>query len=155
MLKRLYTVPVVVEKGKKGTPFRINRKDYNGGEACEIFSKVVRNLPAIKDPNGSFDTSSDIEYEDQHISVKSPRFTLCNEILSDNFTDSIEIYFTRTASTSWIFDIYEEKLNIFIEYTMNKAEFSDFLHEFCTFERKRVRCGKLTRKMREWLDSRA
>ena len=154
MLKRLYTVPIIIEKGKRGTPYKIDRKFYNNGEVVEIICKVVRGFEAIKDGNGKFDKVSDIDGKDIHASVKSARFTLCNEVLSDNFEDSIKIYFTRTASTSWIFGIYDDT-DIFTEYTMNKAEFSDFLHEFCTFERKRVRCGKLTRKMREWLDSRA
>lgn len=128
----------------------------NGGELYECGLKFALGMPAHKDPNGSYDSGSDIE--ETQTSVKSWGFTLAT-IKADNFEDTLEIYWSNVASTNFSFGWIEE--DELVEYNMNADEFNQFLYRFCKYDSfcKAVRGPKFSMKKRaeieKWFAERA
>lgn len=151
MLKNVY--PIVTnftyDPNHKGAHYFINGHYANTGEAVEIMLKACKGFKADKDANTRFDMGSDIE--ETHTSVKTFGFSLC-ESIADNFVDTVNEYFRRTASTnvSYALIINEE----IVEYNMSLEEFKEMLERFGSWDKSgkkiRVKRNPLT-----WLEMRA
>lgn len=124
----------------------------NEGQADEIFYKSVKGFDPVNDPNGKWNEVSDVE--ETHTSVKSPNYTLVNEVLADNFEDTLTEYFARVASVQWAF-CYKAGDELVI-YEMNAREFETFIRTFHYWNEKThlLRGKKLSITMIEWLDKR-
>lgn len=117
----------------------------NYGEIVEVLEAYVHGLPAHKDPNGSYDTGSDLE--EFGTSVKSWKFTLAS-IKANSFEETLEIYWKNVKSWNWSFAWIEgEEL---VEYNMNADEFNQFLYRFCKYDKssKAVRGPAMSNKKR-------
>lgn len=141
MLKNTY--PIVTnftyDANHKGAHYLIDSKYHNTGEAVEVMLKACKGFKANKDANTRFDMGSDIE--ETHTSVKTFGFSLC-ESIADTFTDTVNEYFKRTASTnvSYALIVNDE----IIEYNMSLEEFKDMLERFGSWEKssKKIRVKK-------------
>ena len=125
----------------------------NNGDIYEVADKYARGLSAHKDPNGDFESGSDIEETDT--SVKSWHFTLQTKYKAETFEEAVNIYFEKTASTNTDFGWIEE--NEIITYNMNHDEFKAFLYKFCKLERGVVRgpavSGKKRQEIEKWMQT--
>ena len=122
----------------------------NNGDIFEVARKFSFGLDTHKDPNGSFDTGSDIE--EYGISCKSWKFTLQSKFKAQNLEEAIKVYFEKTASHTIEFGWVEE--NELVVYTMSHEVFKAFLFTFGRFERGIVRGPGFSNKKRaeveEW-----
>lgn len=139
----------------KHNPFSIDGVQWlNGGELAEILDKLSKGFEPVKDANGKWCDTSDIP--ETRTSCKSYRFGLNNEYLGDTYEEVKAEYFSRVHSVSWDYIIVDgDTLTV---YTMDKAEFSEYLDNFHIFERGRIRGVRSKRdinRMIEWLDARA
>ena len=141
----------IYDSERKGAKFQYLdalEKTYkwgNYGEIVEVLLAWAKGLPAHKDPNGSYDTGSDLE--EFGTSVKSWKFTLAS-IKADSFEKTLEIYWKNVKSWNWSFAWIEgEEL---VEYNMNADEFNQFLYRFCKYDKssKAVRGPAMSNKKR-------
>lgn len=117
----------------------------NGGEIYEVALAWSKGLPAHKDPNGSYDTGSDLE--EFGTSVKSWKFTLAS-IKAESFEETLDIYWKNVKSWNWSFGWIEG--DELVEYNMNADEFNEFLYRFCKYDKssKAVRGPAMSNKKR-------
>lgn len=150
MIKNTYAINInyTFDPNHKGAHYFVNGKYANAGEFVEIALKACKGYTASKDANTRFDMGSDIE--ETHTSVKTLGFSLC-ESIADTFTDTVNEYIKRTASTnvSYAVVVNEEM----IEYNMNLNEFKTMLEEFGTWDasKKKIR---VKRNPIHWLEMR-
>ena len=119
-------------------------KNGNSGDLFEVARDFSLGLDTHKDPNGSFDTGSDIE--PYGISCKSWKFTLQSKYKAQNLDEAIKVYFEKTASHTIEFGWVEE--NELVVYTMDHEVFKAFLYTFGRFERGVVRGPSFSNKKR-------
>ena len=117
----------------------------NAGDIYEVILAWCKGLPAHKDPNGSYDTGSDLE--EFGTSVKSWKFTLAT-IKANSFEETLDIYWKNVKSWNWSFGWIEG--DELVEYNMNADEFNQFLYRFARFDNysKAVRGPALSNKKR-------
>ena len=145
----------IYDNSRKGAKYSVNngKSWINGGEMAEIGTKAVFGIETLeKDANTPFDKGSDIE--ELEMSVKSSKFTLCCPI-GKTWDETITNYFQRVHSTSWGYAvIIEDEITV---YTMNKAEFKEFLETWANWDesRKVVRGKATSGKMIKWFEERA
>lgn len=153
-IKNVYNIEKMVYKfdnERKGAKFQYLdevEKSYkwgNGGDIYEVALAWSKGLPAHKDPNGSYDTGSDLE--EFGTSVKSWGFTLAS-IKAESFEETLDIYWKNVKSWNWSFGWIEG--DELIEYNMNADEFNQFLYRFAKFDKysKAVRGPKMSNKKR-------
>lgn len=150
------TIRVIIDHiNHKHNPYSLDGvKWYNGGEIAEILNKLTKGYPPIKDGCGKWCDTSDIA--ETRTSCKSYRFSLTSEKLGDTYEAAKAEYFSRVHSTSWDYIIIEG--DTLIVYTMDKAEFAEYLDNFHLFEGgiiRGVRSKRDINKMIEWLEARA
>lgn len=157
MLKSIskITLNIIVDfENHKRAPYSLDGVHWlNGGELAEALDKFSKGYKPEKDANGKWDKTSDIP--ETHTSCKSYRFGLNNEYLGDTYEEVKTEYFKRVHSTNWDYIIIEG--DTLIVYTMNKAEFAEYLDNFHIFEKGRirgVRSKKAIAEMIEWLEAR-
>ena len=146
---------IIDTKNHKRAPYSLDGIHWmNGGELAEVLDKLSKGYAPTKDANGRWDETSDIP--ETRTSCKSYRFGLNNEYLGDTYEEVKTEYFKRVHSVQWDYIIIED--NTLTVYTMNKAEFAEYLDNFHIFERGRirgVRSKKAITEMIEWLEARA
>lgn len=138
---------------RKGAHYTFNGEKWlNAGELKEALLKAALGFTAEKDANTSFDAGSDIET--LHMSVKSSKATLTNEILGRDFDTSMETYFARTASTCWAWvTLIDECV---VAYVMNADKFMAFTKEWAAYNKEgKIRYKAESIKMLAWLEARA
>lgn len=122
----------------------------NNGEFAEAILKSCMGYTCEKDANTAFDAGSDIE--DLHMSVKSSKATLTNEILGKDMESSLETYFTRTASTCWAWVVIMD--GTCTAYIMDEQEFKGFTETWASYNNEgRIRYKATSGKMLTWLES--
>lgn len=157
MKKATYTLNKVqyqYDEERKGAKWSFNGTNWmNGGEFKEAAYKACLGYEATKDANTRFDEGSDIEQT--HESVKSSKATLTSVKLGKNFEEVVKAYFEKVASKKFTWVVIIE--NELTAYTMNKAEFEEFIREWARFDkgRKVVRFKATSGKMVRWLEKRA
>lgn len=137
----------------KGAPYSVDGIHWtNSGEFAEIVTNAVKGYNPHKDANTAFDEGSDIP--ELNASVKSSRFTLTTVKLGNSFEEVFNAYFDRVHSTSWIYTVIIDDMAVL--YTMNKAEFQDFLRNFSSYsaDRKVIRGKHTSGIMLRWLEER-
>ena len=146
---------IIDTENHKRAPYSLDNIHWmNGGELAEVLDKLSKGYKPTKDANGRWDETSDIV--ETRTSCKSYRFGLNNECLGDTYEEVKTEYFKRVHSVQWDYIIIED--NTLTVYTMNKAEFAEYLDNFHIFERGRirgVRSKKAIAEMIEWLEARA
>ncbi len=165
MIKTIYNISQLdyfFDNMRKGAKYNYfddvagERKFGNAGDIVEVALSWSLGFGAHKDPNGSYDTGSDIE--ENHTSVKSWYFTLA-PIKGDTFEEIVKTYWENVASTNFSFAWIEGQE--LIEYNMNADEFNQFLYRFGTYKKsdRVVRGPRLTNSRRieveKWLEARA
>lgn len=141
------------ESERKGAKYTIDGGHHymNAGDFSEVALKNAFGLKAEKDANTAFDVGSDIEL--YHMSVKSSKATLCNEILGHDLETSMNTYFERTASTCWAWVIVMD--GTVTAYIMNAAEFRKFMASWASYNTEsRVRFKASSGKMIAWFEER-
>ena len=146
---------IIDTKNHKRAPYSLDGIHWmNGGELAEVLDKLSKGYAPTKDANGRWDETSDIP--ETRTSCKSYRFGLNNEYLGDTYEEVKTEYFKRVHSVEWDYIIIEgDTLTV---YTMDKAEFAEYLDNFHIFEKGRirgVRSKKAITEMIEWLEARA
>lgn len=146
-------IPFTFCPDRKGAKYSLdNGKTYkNGGEFSEIIAKGNNGFIATKDGNTPFDKGNDIP--EIACSIKSSKATLTSTILGENYAESKQNYFDKTAAKKWWWATFDgEYITV---YQMNKQEFADFMDMFAGYEKSRkvIRFKTTSRKMIEWLDS--
>lgn len=164
MKKTVYNIANMVynydsmRKGAKYHYYDTLKNEYKYGNAGDFFEVALawgKGLDAHKDPNGSYDTGSDLE--EFGTSVKSWAFTLAT-IKAASFEETLDIYWKNVKSWNWSFGWIEN--NELVEYNMNADEFNEFLYRFCKYDKysKAVRGPKFSNKKRleveAWLEER-
>lgn len=155
-MKKFVTTDVInytFDADRKGAKYSVNGgKTYmNAGDFSEVALKNAFGLKAEKDANTAFDVGSDIEL--YHMSVKSSKATLCNEILGHDLETSMNTYFERTASTCWAWVIVMD--GTVTAYIMNAAEFRKFMASWASYNTEsRVRFKASSGKMIAWFEER-
>lgn len=141
-------------------PARSNIK--NRGIRAQADFTLACGLPYIHHDGLGFDAGSDVEYNGQHISVKSYHFTLMSGPMCEGKTTLPEIWdvFARRAHSNLFAYIVKEKA-----YIMDKAEFHEFVLRFCEIEREsshsdrqgtgsfKVRARRNENAMIKWFES--
>lgn len=133
----------------------------NAGDAREWSIAARYGIARSKHDSGAYDRDSDVNAGDKHISVKSAKFTLMSGNLCegrDTFDGIWELYAERVHSNCWAYVCKDGRV-----YEMNKAEFKQFVYEFCRTEREseknggqmKIRCRDESKKMLAWLEARA
>lgn len=159
-----YTKGEDKERGtSKMTTFTINHTSTarNAGIAREHDLCAYMGIDRQHHDSTDYRTSSDICAHGMNISVKASAFTLMSGNMCEgktNFDDIWTLYKTTTHSDTFAY-ITED----YTVYMMNIAEFEQFVYMFGRTEREseknggamKIRCRKETRKMVEWLKSRA
>lgn len=156
MRKETAKIPVsfTFDPAHKGAPYTIDGAHWmNAGQFKQI-ARVASLFGRIDKPdNVPFNVGSDIPENKE--SVKSSKATLVNAVLADNFTDTLSVYFSHVASTSfsWV-TIRDDEI---ITYVMNAAEFKAFCEAFAMFDKNRkvIRFKTESIKMLAWLEARA
>lgn len=140
----------------KGAPYMVNGNYCNFGNLCEcVASEYFDGVFGYDTKAVPFDKGSDIE--SVSASVKSSGASLACLYGTDKGA-IIGEYFERVHSSMWVYVV--ELDGVWYLYTMNKAEFSDFLNEWAGLakesdgERFKVRFKKTSGKMIAWLDER-
>lgn len=139
-IKTVYNISDLVynyhsdRKGAKYEYLDTLTNEYRFGNAGDIYEVALawsKGLPAHKDPNGSYDTGSDLE--EYGTSVKSWKFTLAT-IKAGSFEETLDIYWKNVKSWNWSFGWIEHD-DTLIEYNMNADEFNAFLYRFCKYDK--------------------
>ena len=126
-------------------------KYMNTGEFSEAQYKYKRGFDAVKDANTAFDAGSDIE--ELHMSVKSSKATLTNEILGKDMESSLDCYFERVASTSWAWVVIID--DTLTAYVMDATEFREFTELWASYNNEgRIRYKATSGKMLKWFEER-
>ena len=146
------TVKFSFNPAHKGAPYTIDGIHYmNNGELMELVAKSVLGYNAKKDVNTPFDKGSDIE--EINASVKSSRATVANVVLGETLETSIDVFFERVHSTTFIYATMIE--NDVVLYFMNADEFKEFLTSWCKLnERGYMRLKATSGKMIKWFEER-
>lgn len=137
----------------KGAHYTFNNgKNYlNAGELKEALLKHAFGLEGKKDANTAFDVASDIE--EYHMSVKSSKATLTNEILGKDMESSLNTYFARTASECWAWVILQDEF--ITAYIMDANEFRTFTETFASYNKEgKIRYKSDSTKMLAWFEAR-
>ena len=156
MKKSVYPINIayLFDPAHKGAPYSFNEGEnyVNHGDFCEILAKSVLGYAPVKDANGRYDMTSDIE--ELRASVKSSKATLVNKVLGYDFNSTKAHYMATVHSTSWIW--VSEKSDEVSLYYMNAEEFSDFMNAwgYWADDRKVIRFKAESGKMLKWLDER-
>ena len=121
---------------------------FNAGEYIETLCKLACGLSAKKDSSTPYNVDSDIpEYQ---ASVKSSAATLVNWKLGETLSESLDVYFTNTASKAFWYGRIEKQTLII--YKMNSSTFRRFLEKFSAInERGCVRVKQENSAMIKWL----
>ena len=136
----------------KGAHYTFDGSHYlNNGEFAEAVLKSCMGYACEKDANTAFDAGSDIE--ELHMSVKSSKATLVNEILGKDMESSLNTYFDRTASESWAWVVIMD--DTCTAYIMNADEFRTFTTEWASYNNEgRIRYKATSGKMLKWFEER-
>lgn len=147
----IFQFDYIMDNTRKGAKYQYfdevvkTSKWGNYGEIYEVALAWCKNLPAHKDPNGSYDEGSDLE--EFGTSVKSWGFTLAS-IKAATFEETLDIYWKNVKSWNWSFGWIEG--DELVEYNMNAEEFNEFLYRFAKFDNysKAIRGPKMSTKKR-------
>lgn len=152
------TYPIVLaysyDPSRNRAHYTFNGENYmNNGDFSECILKAALGYDAKKDGNTPFDKGSDIE--ELHMSVKSARATLANEVLGADFDSIKAAYFARVKSTAWAYVTHDTET--LTAYYMDKVEFEEFMNKFGYVEKSRstIRFRDNSREMINWLEDRA
>lgn len=147
------TMPYTYDPAHRGAHYFFGEAYKNHGEFLESVAKFHRGYDYLVNPNGSYDTSSDIEQ--MNASVKSSNASLAR-VYGNSYEQIKEIYFANVHSTLWIF--INDMGETITEYHMNAEEFAEFLdnwHEMAVESGShltKIRIRKVSAKMLKWLD---
>lgn len=154
MTKKVFSInglSYIYDSARPGAKYSLDGEHYmNAGEFAEIVTKWGLGFEAHKDANTAYDQGSDIP--EINASVKSSRASLTNMKLADTFEESVEVYFTNTHSTCFIYTVVIE--NEATAYMMNATEFRAFIYKFSGLnERGVIRFKTSSTKMIAYLES--
>ena len=132
----------------------------NEGDRREWAICGFEGIKRVKHDSKAYNVASDIEVGNRKISVKASKFSLMSGSLCEGYTTFEEIwklYETKCHSNEWAYITKD-----YTAYFMNKAEFKDFVFQFCVTEKEseknggavKIRCRTETQKMINWLQSR-
>lgn len=119
------------------------------------------NIDRVTHDSVPYDKGSDLDIGDCHMSIKASRFTLMSGSTCKDCTTFDEIWtvYARNVHSNTFAYVTED----YIVYTMNLAEFKQFVYEFCGLEREsqknggylKIKCRAESKKMLNWLRERA
>lgn len=145
------------------TTFTINHisDSRNAGIAREHDLCAYMGINRVHHDSTDYRTSSDICAQGMNISVKASAFTLMSGNMCEgreDFAGIWELYKATTHSDHFAYITEDYRV-----YMMNIGEFEQFVYMFGRTEREseknggamKIRCRKESRKMVEWLESRA
>lgn len=154
MKKAVYTnvASYQYDAARRGAKYTFNGMRWmNHGEWLEAQLKHCMGYICEKDANTAFDAGSDIE--ELHMSVKSSKATLTNEILGNDTATSLDTYFTRCASTCWAWVVDMD--DTITAYIMDADEFRTFTESWAGYNNEgRIRFKATSGKMISWLEER-
>lgn len=144
----------IYDAERRGAHYSLNGGEswMNGGEFAEIADKFLKGYELVKDACTPYDKGSDLGDD---TSVKSSNATLVNKPLGYDFESFAAYYFATVHSSKWDWVIVVD--NEITVYTMNEAEFKEFLQEFGYWDkgRKVIRFRKTSFRMIMWLEEKA
>lgn len=133
----------------------------NAGDAKEWAYCSYRGIERTKHDAKPYNVASDLEINEEKISIKASKFSLmsgklCNGLTS--FDEIWELYETNTHSNKVVY-ITED----FTAYEMTITEFKTFVYTFCKTEKEseknggaiKIRCKTESKKMIEWFQAKA
>ena len=118
-------------------------------------------IERVAHDHSSYDTDSDVNVGNKHMSVKSSKFTLMSGSLCEGQTtfDGIwNLYASKVHSNCFVYGTKDGKA-----YEMNLDEFKQFVYTFCSLEKEseknggalKIRCRAESKKMLKWLEEHA
>ena len=133
----------------------------NSGDAKEWAYCSYRGIERVKHDSKPYNVASDVEINEEKISIKASKFSLMSGKLCNGLTDFDkiwELYETNTHSNKFVY-ITED----FTAYEMNITEFKTFIYTFCKTEKEseknggavKIRCKTESKKMIEWFQAKA
>ena len=133
----------------------------NAGDAKEWAYCSYRGIERTKHDAKPYNVASDLEINEEKISIKASKFSLMSGKLCNGLTSFDEIwklYETNTHSNKVVY-ITED----FTAYEMTITEFKTFVYTFCKTEKEseknggaiKIRCKTESKKMIEWFQAKA
>jgi len=139
------------------TPFS-NADTNNNGKNREFAVCRYFGIERYTHDRTAYNKGSDVEIDGRNISVKSAGFTLMHGNLCKGcktFEGIWRRYYREVHSDEWLYVTKDWQ-----GFLMNKKEFSQFVHKFCTIDRESTKNGghikiknsSETKAMRKWLE---
>lgn len=133
----------------------------NSGDAKEWAYCSYRGIERTKHDSKAYNVASDVEINEEKISIKASKFSLMSGKLCNGLTefdDIWKLYETNVHSNKFVY-ITED----FTAYEMNISEFKTFVYKFCRTEKEskknggttKIRCKTETKEMLEWFQVKA